>query len=144
MVTTLPRSPVRSRDAVLPGSWWFVTSLRGNLLDRSQCHVLIKCPLCSCVATLRDPMRYVSLTPDGPVFKAWDARLDGTRGHNIAPDGTVTPSIVCPNKACNGGNAWHVWGQLLDYTPEPAEAPVDCPVPPTPYTPFDHRPLTEL
>ena len=31
--------------------------------------------------------------------------------HTIAEDGTVNPSIVCPQEKC-----WHVYGTLVDWT----------------------------
>jgi hypothetical protein len=33
--------------------------------------------------------------------------------HRIADDGTVRPSIVCPEKGCG----WHVWGRLEGWSP---------------------------
>ena len=33
--------------------------------------------------------------------------------HDIAADGTVTPSLVCP---FDPPEHWHIWGQLVDYT----------------------------
>lgn len=64
--------------------------------------VSVRCGNTACGrrATLRD-------APNAKV------RKDGTKGHDIADDGTVTPSIVCPY--C--GEGWHVWGRLLDWTP---------------------------
>ncbi len=51
-----------------------------------------------------------SILRDGPNSAA---RSDGTRGHDIAADGTVKPSIVCPYKPCT----WHVHGVLMDWKP---------------------------
>ncbi len=61
-------------------------------------YVSISCGLCGKKAILRDP-------PDTK------PRGDGTHGHDIAADGLVTPSIVCPYKPCS----WHVWGRLLGW-----------------------------
>ena len=33
--------------------------------------------------------------------------------HEIADDGTVNPSILCPHDGCG----WHVWGRLEGWTP---------------------------
>lgn len=59
----------------------------------------IKCAVCGESATLRGA----------------HVRRDGTYGHDIAADGTVHPSIVCPFPPCT----WHVWGRLLEWTPLP-------------------------
>lgn len=63
---------------------------------------------------------------DGPYWRG--ALLDGERSamvscdsghvaflgdHAIAADGTVTPSLVCPEKGCT----WHVFGRLAGWTP---------------------------
>jgi len=67
-------------------------------------------------------------TPDKPSWRG--LRLaDGTRsasvacaqcglsstltGHEIAADGTVTPSLQCPHKGCS----WHVHVQLAGWEP---------------------------
>lgn len=73
------------------GSWW-----------RASGYVFIRCALCDTSAILRD-------APTDP------PRADGTRGHDIAADGTVTPSIVCPGH--RQGCTWHVWGRLDGWTP---------------------------
>lgn len=39
--------------------------------------------------------------------------MGSLEGHDIAPDGTVTPSVVCPEKACD----WHKYVRLLGWTP---------------------------
>lgn len=35
--------------------------------------------------------------------------------HTIAADGTLSPSLVCPNH--RDGCSWHVWGRLADWPP---------------------------
>jgi hypothetical protein len=70
-----------------PGSWKFAGKA-----------VIIRCGLCGNRARMRD-------APDDPI------RKDGTRGHTIADDGTVMPSVVCPHQGCT----WHVWVRLLDW-----------------------------
>ncbi len=61
-------------------------------------YVSVGCGICGKRAILQDPL---SVKP----------RKDGTRGHFIAPDGVVTPSIMCPYKPC----PWHIWGRLLNW-----------------------------
>ena len=62
---------------------------RGSWWRWSGEYVSIKCPQCGQCATLRKP--------------------DG--GHDIAVDGTVSPSVVCPYAPC----AWHVHVKLQDW-----------------------------
>jgi hypothetical protein len=33
--------------------------------------------------------------------------------HEIAADGKLTPSLICPEKGCG----WHVWAKLVGWTP---------------------------
>lgn len=35
----------------------------------------------------------------------------GLHDHDIADDGTVSPSVVCPHPGCS----WHVWIKLKDW-----------------------------
>ncbi len=111
-VCVLERSPaIHIRDAER-GTWGLYTTSYGNINDPTQCHVLIKCPLCSDVGNLRDALRFAYMK-DGVVhYVANELRADGTHGHDIHADGTVMPSIVCPNK---GACSWHVYGRLKDW-----------------------------
>ncbi len=63
-------------------------------------HIVVRCgnEACGQKSILRDP-------DNAPV------RKDGTHGHVIGGEGTVTPSILCPH--C--GDGWHVWGKLLGW-----------------------------
>lgn len=40
--------------------------------------------------------------------------------HTIAADGTLSPSLVCPNTRSACG--WHVWGRLADWPPSEASS----------------------
>jgi len=73
-------------DGAPRGSWWKLDET-----DRNPEVVSIKCPLCGHCATLR--------RGEGSVYQ----------GHEIAADGTVSPSIVCPHTP---NCSWHVWGRL--------------------------------
>lgn len=69
--------------------------------------------------------RFEPHQPPGPWW--WPARLDGELtavvacpaghtahiDHDVAADGTVTPSLVCPEEDCG----WHVFGRLIGWTP---------------------------
>ena len=44
------------------------------------------------------------------------AHLDG---HAIASDGKVTPSVVCPNRACD----YHEWLKLVGWSPTAPPTP---------------------
>ena len=99
----LPRSPRASRVHAPPGSWWLARSIAAdNQTDSRYATVLIKCPLCQTVATLR-----------APVDESWTLRADGTQGYGIMGDGVVVPSVVCPNKDCT----WRVWARLVGWVP---------------------------
>lgn len=100
----LPKSPVASCTLAPPGSWWWMPagSAVAGIEECTQTHcVRIKCPLCQNCATLRDAMIL------GP-------RRDGTRGHDIAKDGVVSPSVVCPHNGCT----WHVMAKLDGWSDE--------------------------
>jgi hypothetical protein len=64
---------------------------RGSWWASENIILSVKCALCGRCATLKQP----------------------SGGHDIAADGTVTPSIVCPYAPCS----WHVWAKLLDWKP---------------------------
>ncbi len=70
-----------SDHAPLPGSWF----LLGEAPLRVVC---VRCAACGRDSTLH--------------------HLHDGSGHQIAADGTVHPSIVCPHAGCS----WHVWGRL--------------------------------
>jgi hypothetical protein len=80
-----------------PGSWRYHRPLRGppEYPEDSRRGVTIVCA-CGREAVLR----------------SMDKRADGTFGHAIDPDGTVSPSIVCPHQC-----GWHVMGRLLSWSP---------------------------
>lgn len=105
-LVVLARSPIASALHAPRGSWWVTYSrlcLDGDedAPDLSRPWVSIKCQDCGADGMLRS-------APGHP-------RSDGTRGHEITPDGTVSPSIVCPNPECH----WHVWGRLDRWEPLP-------------------------
>lgn len=64
-----------------------------------------------------------STTADGRrSAKVWCGGCGGfgfLDGHDIADDGTVSPSLVCPH-----GCGWHVWAQL-ELWPPGSETPDD-------------------
>jgi len=70
-----------------PGQWW--AGLSG--VDRPR-WVSVRCPLCGKSASISRP---------------------GGEGHQIAADGTVTPSLVCPHEPCT----WHVMAKLAGWIP---------------------------
>lgn len=39
--------------------------------------------------------------------------IGGLGGHEIAADGKVTPSVICPHEGCG----WHVSVRLMGWTP---------------------------
>lgn len=90
----LTRHDGNPRDAT-PGTWW-----RDPQPDGTKGCTHICCPVCGKTATLRDG-------------EGWTPRKDGTHGHDIADDGIVMPSVVCPHQPCQ----WHVWVQLVGWVP---------------------------
>ena len=46
--------------------------------------------------------------PPAPLIRCPEGHLAFLSGHRIRPDGTVNPSVVCPEEACS----WHVWANL--------------------------------
>lgn len=52
------------------------------------------------------------------ILRSMEVRTDGTFGHDIDQDGTVSPSIHCTH--CCG---WHVWGRLVGWTGPAPVAP---------------------
>lgn len=91
MLVPIPKSPIASRSGAPPGTWWFTHGV-----NKVMC-VSIKCPICRATSSLRD-------ADSEPL------RADGTRGHDIAADGAVSPSILCPTAGC-----WHIFGRLDDW-----------------------------
>lgn len=76
----------------------------------------------SAVVELAKAANFASLTPGtwveltGEAAAVWVACAEcGVRGsledHTIAPDGTVSPSLVCPGEC-----GWHVFGRLIGWT----------------------------
>lgn len=102
----LPFTRAKRFDAK-PGTWFLspVGLVDGKVFGtKDACMVNIICPSCGKSATLRNPL----VDSDG---SEWPLRADGTRGHDIAEDGTVTPSVVCPHAPCT----WHVFVRLGDW-----------------------------
>jgi hypothetical protein len=90
---TLPRSPIAKRSAAPSGSWWINSRLGVEAGDAAV--VSVKCPHCARASSLRI------------------VDTDGTaEGHDIASDGTVSPSVVCPYPDC----AWHTFVRLADWS----------------------------
>jgi len=87
----IPRSHTTDRALLPPGHW------RARDMGDGLWIVVVCCPRCERRATLHKSVGF----PD--------------RGHQVAEDGTVTPSIVCPSSDCD----WHVWGRLLCWKEPP-------------------------
>lgn len=66
-----------SHEEQAPGTWW-------PMKAQDLSVIIIKCPKCRKIATLvRPPLKG-----------------EGVEGHDVESDGTVKPSLVCPNDEC--------------------------------------------
>ncbi len=72
-----------SREAIKPGEWAAIDEPE----FRHVWKAIIACPECGFESSIRT--------------------------HEVAADGTISPSLVCPASGCS----WHVWGRLDGWEP---------------------------
>ena len=83
-----------NRKKQAPGTWWL------RMCNDDDKVVMVKCPACSSIAALLPP----EVVEGEPL------------GHDVAADGTVTPSADCPNDECE----FHEMVTLEDWVPHAA------------------------
>ena len=77
----------KAEAPLAPGEWAPPLTPTSEYVISNRIKALVRCPLCK-----------------------WDSAVGAK--HRVLADGTLKPSLVCPNKAC----AFHVWARLDGWT----------------------------